>query len=80
MSMNQTRTLENLAYTLTEALEFALYQEAMFAEYGEGESEANYIVVAEHLLRALTAIVGHEIAISEYEYYVRKANRRVHGD
>lgn len=80
MSMDQTRTLENLTYTLRDALEFTLYQDAMFAEYGEGEPEVNYEDVSGHLLQALTAIVGHEVAISEYDFFVRKANRRVHGD
>lgn len=81
MSMDQTQTLENLTYTIRDALEFTLYQAEMHAEYGDGDNKpVCYETIANRLKQALGQIIGDDHAYDEYDYFVRKANRRVQGD
>lgn len=81
MSMTKTQTLEDLTNRIAEQMEFALYQAAMHAEYGDESNEGvDYTTLADRLAQALGCVIGSEHALDEYEYFVRKANRRVHGD
>lgn len=75
---NTSNLLDNMTITITELLEGVLYQAELQAEYGdEANKPVCYETIADRLMQALGQIIGDDHAYDEYEYFARKANRRV---